>query len=578
MPSATFQLSPDPADATISTHNLISPDSLLRTTGPQNNLAGSLQLIGKGDIRRGTLHRFDCDIPAGAQILSAYIRLLPQASSATDCTNIACALAAKDGLWDLDGGTGKTFGRPATDSDFESYVFDTGLTQQIGVVATTNAFNVSYGEVIAPRVAARVRGGQLYAPAPGAFNLGRIQFRMLRSGSLPSANLFCDLYNWTTGGGIDEGTGVLATSDAVAFDSLPTAGNALINFNFSGGNQYAVSNAERLAAVVRCDTLLDSFHLMFMVGSSSDYPSGGHFVFGDLTEAFGTCLYPEMGMFPILYEIDDTTIRTPPHGGISIIPSVPNFTNNVWVQVNIPDFTDRIQEWVSAAGYTEGDKLGLILQPTASSSLSVPARSWDGAELFVEWALFPAPAINFDLAVRPSGLVVPVAEVNCDADLPDADLEVEVPSANQTTSLAAADVPLALPSTNILLEAPTMAELLNLCPLDVDICVTRGDTRPFTFTLQLAGVPINITGSTFVLSIDTQPEPPDATTLVLALTGTLITPASGIVGFQFSTANWTGPPAIGPGDYFFDLQWTDSTGAITTAAKGGFEIKQDISK
>lgn len=549
-----------------------------------------VQTVTKNDQHVSGFMTFDFGrltpaIPSGVTITDAYLRLFAQGVSTAPVSDVDFSLLAKDGLWDPV--TSELV--PGASTGADSAVFDPSTNIPARCFVTVRAIGGAAQSAVAGSIDSgwAMRSGSYIIESTRAigqvishtttFTLGSIDYRVRRVGS-PAGSIFVTVHPVI--GNVLNDSVVLATSGAIPCATLPVAFTN-VNFLFTGGNQIGISSGQTRGYKLNVGYPISASNYVEASASSTGFsatPLQPMNVAG-IARQLSEVNYPIDAKLPLLYEADNATIRVAPHGSVARMTSFPSFpTDNVFVDVRPPTLKDLIQEWIDDPGYVSNGIIGV--QVTPSDTTEVPVlRQWDDYRLVVEYVVgVPAPPINFDLAVRPSGLVVPVAEVNCDADLPDADLEVEVPSANQTTSLEAADVPLELPSTNILLEAPTMAELLNLCPLDVDICVTRGDTRPFTFTLQLAGVPINITGSTFVLSIDTQPEPPDATTLVLALTGTLITPASGIVGFQFSTANWTGPPAIGPGDYFFDLQWTDSTGAITTAAKGGFEIKQDISK
>lgn len=121
-----------------------------------------------------------------------------------------------------------------------------------------------------------------------------------------------------------------------------------------------------------------------------------------------------------------------------------------------------------------------------------------------------------------------------------------------------------------------MALLLDICPVELDICVTRGDTTPWTFTIK-EGTPlaaVNITGFSFVLTVDTSKTPTSSVNNLFSLTGTLTDPVNGVVQFVMTVAQADQLPDI----YFHDLQMTDGVGALRTIAKGKYEFKQDISK
>jgi hypothetical protein len=120
-----------------------------------------------------------------------------------------------------------------------------------------------------------------------------------------------------------------------------------------------------------------------------------------------------------------------------------------------------------------------------------------------------------------------------------------------------------------------MTSTLDLCPAAVNICVTRGDTAPWTFTIkQSTGVPLDISGYNFLLTVDPDENPTSSTNNLFSLTGTVTNAAGGIVQFALTSlqANQT------PGVYYFDVQMTDTASKIKTIAKGQFEIEQDITK
>jgi len=117
-----------------------------------------------------------------------------------------------------------------------------------------------------------------------------------------------------------------------------------------------------------------------------------------------------------------------------------------------------------------------------------------------------------------------------------------------------------------------MATTLNRCPQEINICLTRGDTAPFGFTLlqEDGSTAYDPTGSTFVLTVNTESDPTDATNQVFQASGSL---ASNVVSFNLSTGE-----ADQLGVLFYDLQETDSGGDIFTWAKGEIEWRQDIAK
>lgn len=103
----------------------------------------------------------------------------------------------------------------------------------------------------------------------------------------------------------------------------------------------------------------------------------------------------------------------------------------------------------------------------------------------------------------------------------------------------------------------------------------RGDSYPILVTLRdkSTGQPLNLTGATLILTVDTLVDPPDATTKIFALTGTLsATPADGTVSFTPTSAN-----TATVGQYWYDVQLAQG-GTVRTVVKNRFTITQDITK
>lgn len=108
-----------------------------------------------------------------------------------------------------------------------------------------------------------------------------------------------------------------------------------------------------------------------------------------------------------------------------------------------------------------------------------------------------------------------------------------------------------------------------------DITRPRGDTAADLITVQnSAGVAIDISGFTFVLTVNSLENPPDSTTEIYSIAGVILVALSGTVEFVPLTANANQLPAI----YFYDIQMTDDVGRIKTIDKGKYTYTQDISK
>ncbi len=110
-----------------------------------------------------------------------------------------------------------------------------------------------------------------------------------------------------------------------------------------------------------------------------------------------------------------------------------------------------------------------------------------------------------------------------------------------------------------------------------DIQRTRADTFPFTmvFTDKVTGTAIDLTGSTFKLTVDPSPAPADAL-------GNLFTNVPVIVGagtdgrirVTLSAGDANQTPAV----YFYDIEQIDGASAVRTLVKGQWEVEQDITK
>ena len=112
-------------------------------------------------------------------------------------------------------------------------------------------------------------------------------------------------------------------------------------------------------------------------------------------------------------------------------------------------------------------------------------------------------------------------------------------------------------------------------PSDVDIDRVRGDTYPFIFTVNdSAGSPIDITGYSFLLTVDPEESPTDATNNLFQLTGSIVSGPAGTVEFSLTALQADQEPA----GYYYDLQMTDTATDIRTIAKGAWNVVQDITK
>ena len=104
----------------------------------------------------------------------------------------------------------------------------------------------------------------------------------------------------------------------------------------------------------------------------------------------------------------------------------------------------------------------------------------------------------------------------------------------------------------------------------------RGDTWPDEITVRdvATGVPLDITGCTFLMTLDTLKAPSDSATNLYQLTGVIVDAAAGRVDFA--------PTALQadqiPKTYYYDIQMTDALSRKLTVALDKYKYEQDISK
>jgi hypothetical protein len=217
--------------------------------------------------------------------------------------------------------------------------------------------------------------------------LGRVEMTLLRAGSAPGASVWLDVHAGDAEGGVDEGAGVLATSDPVPFDAITGALGEPVGFEFSGSDRIAIPAEARRVFVVRTDAeVSEKVYLAVRVGAGQY--ANGNLVFGGVAEAFSDVLYPENGQLPLLYEGDHRTLDSEPHGGVCVIPEFPKFeTPDTWYELHPPGFEVLLQEWIDAPDYVEGNPLGVILQPRFDTETrDGPIRRWRDVELVVTWS------------------------------------------------------------------------------------------------------------------------------------------------------------------------------------------------
>ncbi len=119
---------------------------------------------------------------------------------------------------------------------------------------------------------------------------------------------------------------------------------------------------------------------------------------------------------------------------------------------------------------------------------------------------------------------------------------------------------------------PTIVATINfnLLPQPIDICITRRDSFPFGFLLEQDGAPVDISGNTYLLTVDTADD--GSGTEFFSISENNTPDTAGFVEFLPSVVDLT----QAPGDYFFDVQQTTGGGQVRTIVKGKFQIAKDI--
>ena len=105
----------------------------------------------------------------------------------------------------------------------------------------------------------------------------------------------------------------------------------------------------------------------------------------------------------------------------------------------------------------------------------------------------------------------------------------------------------------------------------VNITRFRGDTDPIVFNISKAGKPVDLTGSTFILSVSTE-SAPTLPSYTFQITGVSASPLTGKVTFT---------PLVEQvdllGTFSYDMQMTTGL-AIKTVVSGKIIFNQDITK
>lgn len=112
-------------------------------------------------------------------------------------------------------------------------------------------------------------------------------------------------------------------------------------------------------------------------------------------------------------------------------------------------------------------------------------------------------------------------------------------------------------------------------PVNQDITIRRGDTFRLRFKAKAGGVPINLTGYTFLAQIRTSE---DATTALASFSASIIDATAGIFEIVLSAATTAALPTDTTRLGVWDLQWTTAGGDVNTLVTGVAHLKSDVAR
>jgi hypothetical protein len=101
----------------------------------------------------------------------------------------------------------------------------------------------------------------------------------------------------------------------------------------------------------------------------------------------------------------------------------------------------------------------------------------------------------------------------------------------------------------------------------------RGDTKPDEITVRVNGAAIDITGCSFIMTLDPEKAPLSAANNLYSLPGTIVDAAAGRVQFPI-----TAEQADRIGKFYYDVQMTDAFGNLITLGLDRYVFTQDITK
>ena len=103
----------------------------------------------------------------------------------------------------------------------------------------------------------------------------------------------------------------------------------------------------------------------------------------------------------------------------------------------------------------------------------------------------------------------------------------------------------------------------------------RGDTYPYVIQCvdKCTGDPVDVSGYGFLMCVDPSREPSGASNNIAQMVGIITDGVNGVVEFTP-----TDQEADNVGNFYYDIQWTDTNSKKRTIDAGKYVLKQDIAK
>jgi hypothetical protein len=111
----------------------------------------------------------------------------------------------------------------------------------------------------------------------------------------------------------------------------------------------------------------------------------------------------------------------------------------------------------------------------------------------------------------------------------------------------------------------------------MDISIIRGDTREINVSfVNTDGTPIDLTGGTVFLTVNSSPEPiNDDNAAVEKSVTSFANPESGQATVILDSADTN---TMTPGTYFYDLQFVSGVGVVISQPRARFNVIGDITR